>query len=135
MGRLIAGVNDLETWCKANGREDLLDEWDYGKNGDLKPNQVLNCSGKQVWWKCSKGHKWLTKISNRHNGSNCPYCNNRNVLRGYNDLSTTNPDLAKEWDYNKNTILPTEVSKGSKIKIWWICSKWKSSGSYRKYFR
>lgn len=35
MGRyLIKGVNDFETWCKENSREDLLQEWS-DENGIL----------------------------------------------------------------------------------------------------
>lgn len=32
MAKLICGQNDLETWCKKNGREELLKEWDYDSN-------------------------------------------------------------------------------------------------------
>ena len=40
-------------------------------------------------------------------------------------VSTSNlllaaPELAKEWDYQKNDKLrPEQVTKGSKRKIWW----------------
>ena len=27
----------------------------------------------------------------------CPYCENKKVLAGYNDLKTTHPNIAKEW--------------------------------------
>ena len=27
----------------------------------------------------------------------CPYCENKKVLVGYNDLKTTHPNIAKEW--------------------------------------
>lgn len=78
--KLIQGVNDLETWCKQNNKEYLIDEWDYEKNGDLKPNQVLNCSGKQVWWKCHIcGHEWQTTINQRTNmKSGCTNCYKKN---------------------------------------------------------
>lgn len=32
------------------------------------------------------------------------------------DLTKTHPNLIKEWDYSKNTILPTDVSFGSAKK-------------------
>lgn len=42
----------------------------------------------------------------------------------YNDLQTTNPDLIKEWNYEKNSpIYPYMVKKGSNNKIWWKCEK------------
>ena len=44
------GFNDLETYCKENGRLDILSWWDYEKNGDLKPSDVTVKSGRKVWW-------------------------------------------------------------------------------------
>jgi hypothetical protein len=46
------------------------------------------------------------------------------VLKGYNDLQTLNPSLAKEWNYEKNVNLyPDNVSIGSSQKVWWKCEK------------
>ena len=40
------------------------------------------------------------------------------------DFSTTNlrPDLEKNWDYEKNTISPSEISLGSHKKVYWKCA-------------
>ena len=39
-------------------------------------------------------------------------------------LSTSNPELCKEWDYNKNAPLtPDQVSSGSGRKVWWKCAE------------
>ncbi|MDY6383893.1 MAG: zinc-ribbon domain-containing protein, partial [Cyanobacteriota bacterium] len=111
--------NNLE---KSN--PELVKKWNYEKNGDLKPTQVTAGSNKKVWWKCSKGHEWQAKIASRSNGSGCPYCSNVKLLTGYNDLATTNPELAKEWNYEKNGDLkPTQVMKGCGKKVWWKCTK------------
>ena len=62
--------------------------------------------------------------------NNCPYCGNKKILVGYNDLFTTHPRFKDEWDYEKNDILPTEVTFGSGKKVWWKCSKghsWQSA--------
>ena len=51
---------------------------------------------------------------------------NQKILRGYNDLATTNPELLKEWNYernNKNGIFPYNVFQGTHMKVWWICDK------------
>ena len=43
--------------------------------------------------------------------------------KGINDLLTLHPDIAKEWDYERNgDINPSDVTSGSKKKIWWKCS-------------
>ena len=44
--------------------------------------------------------------------------------RTFRSLLTTNPDLAKEWDFGKNRdITPDCVTSGSDKKVWWICEK------------
>lgn len=44
------------------------------------------------------------------------------VKPGINDLKTVYPEIAKEWDYQKNAPLkPNEVSYASGKKRWWIC--------------
>ena len=43
------------------------------------------------------------------------------VIKGVNDLATTNPELVEEWDYEKDDLKPTEVTAGSAKKVWWIC--------------
>ena len=47
---------DLLKWCKENNCQDILEEWDYERNTDLRPCDVTIGSGKNIWWKCSKGH-------------------------------------------------------------------------------
>lgn len=49
-------------------------EWDYEKNLELRPDNFSEFSGKKVWWKCKKGHEWLTTIAARSSGSGCPFC-------------------------------------------------------------
>ena len=101
----------------------LLEEWDYDANGELLPENVTNGSGQIVNWKCSKcGYKWKAKVSNRANGRGCPLCSNKVVVQGVNDLLTTHPDLAKEWDYQKNIELtPQNVTYGTNKKVYWLC--------------
>ena len=37
-------------------------------------------------------------------------------------IAVSHPLIAKEWDYKKNNgLLPTDVSKGKMIKVYWIC--------------
>lgn len=57
-------------------------------------------------------------------GQGCPACRSKNtVYAGHNDLQTTNPKHAKEWHQEKNGELkPTNVTKGSNKRVWWLCS-------------
>ncbi len=103
---------------------EVASEWNYEKNGSLRPEQFAANSHKKVWWKCSKGHEWQATISHRHNGRECPYCAGKRVIQGENDLQTVNPTLAGEWNYARNKgLTPTDVKPHSNKKVWWICSK------------
>jgi len=82
----------------------LASEWNYSKNGMLKPENFLVNSHKKVWWKCIKGHEWRAKIHSRNSGNGCPYCSGWYVIEGENDLSTANPALIIEWNYEKMGI-------------------------------
>ena len=102
----------------------LMKEWNWEKNLIYVPNELSFGSSKKVWWKCEKGHEWEAVIHTRSKGVGCPYCSNRKVLKGFNDIATTNPKLLTEWNYKKNSeigITPYEVSHGSTKKVWWKC--------------
>ena len=102
----------------------LLAEWNFTKNKNLKPDTVRLNSHKKVWWKCSKGHEWKAEIKSRNNGTGCPYCSGRYARKGENDLQTVDPDLAVEWNYEKNNgLTPMDVMPNSGKKVWWKCVK------------
>jgi DNA-directed RNA polymerase subunit RPC12/RpoP len=103
---------------------DLMRQWDYAKNGDVLPEKFTAGSGYKAWWVCKMGHSWQTSINKRHQGTGCPYCTNRLVLKGFNDLKTLNPELALQWNYKKNGALtPEDVTSGTHRKVWWSCSE------------
>ena len=112
--RVAEGINDLATL-----KPDYASEWHPTKNGSLKPNQVSIGSGKRVWWLGKCGHEWDVAIGDRVSYSTgCPICSNKKILVGFNDLATTNPDLAKEadgWD-------PTTVTVKSGMVHSWKCN-------------
>lgn len=39
LGFVVKGFNDLETWCRYNNRQDILDAWDYERNG-CRPDEI-----------------------------------------------------------------------------------------------
>ena len=109
---------------KSLSTPELLQSWNYERNGNLSPEKITNHSGKKVWWKCEKGHEWQAIVSDRQRGDGCPYCSGNRVLKGFNDVFTTNPSLIEEWDYEKNQhINPYDLSKGSSVKVWWRCKE------------
>lgn len=103
----------------------LMAEWNYAKNINLDPSKLTIGSSKKAWWICDKGHEWESPIKSRAiDKTKCPICQNRIVLENYNDLCTTHPHLADEWNYKKNiNINPKNITSGSNKKVWWICDK------------
>ena len=103
---------------------ELMKYWDYEKNKDLDLDKLTIGSSKIAWWKCEKGHSYDARIKRKnYEKIICPICTNHRVLKGYNDLATTNPELLKEWDFTKNTISPYDITSGAEKMIWWICPK------------
>ena len=75
--RVEVGSNDLETWCRTNHREEIIEEWDYKRN-EYIPSQVVPQSHKKVYWKCKLGHTWKAVIKDRvTRGDGCPECSKR----------------------------------------------------------
>lgn len=123
---VVPGENDLKSYLP-----DLAEQWDREKNGKQDPTQVSVFSNRRVWWKCNRGHEWQAKISDRATKrSDCPYCTNRKVLAGFNDLKTVEPLVAAQWHPDKNAPLePSMVLPGSTKRVWWRCTdghEWKA---------
>jgi hypothetical protein len=106
--QIIIGSNDLATLepdiaAQAHG-------WD--------PTTVTVSSGRKMPWICPLGHRWNATVASRSNHtSNCPTCSGKQVLNGFNDLATLEPDIAAQahnWD-------PATVTKGSKQIREWKC--------------
>ena len=125
------------------GLGELDCEWDYEKNYPLSPKMLSLGSNQKVYWKCANGHSWEASLKERSGGPNrkgtgCPYCSGNKVLTGFNDVASSFPELLKEWDYSRNTILPTKVSRGYNGGVWWICEKghhWKARISSRVHLK
>ena len=104
----------------------LMEEWNWDKNNALGlfPDKLTCGVSIKVWWKCKKGHRYEASANNRiGRNQGCPFCANKKVLAGYNDLATTNPELVKEWDWEHNIIKPSEISFGSQKVVNWICKR------------
>ena len=120
----------------AEARPDLAKEWNYEKNGDLRPEDVSCGSNKKVWWiyhyavpddypvELLRGKnfdfEWEAKVYARNEYPGCPFLNGHSIWTGFNDLATINPELAAQWHPTKNGDLkPTQVTANSGLKVWW----------------
>lgn len=137
----VANRTQLGTGCKYCGTENnsprsvsdeynlLLDyptianQWHPTKNSDLTPDTVSSGSKRVIWWSCKKGCEWQAQVNSRTDGRGCPYCSGNKVGFG-NDLKSLSPEVASQWDYDKNQPeRPEEFTNGSTKRAWWICSK------------
>jgi len=108
--KILIGFNDLKTTHPKIAKE--ADGWN--------PRTITAGSGVKKNWKCKKGHRWTVKVNNRSTfQTGCPTCSGHKILKGFNDLKTSNPELSKEafgWD-------PTSVGNGGHKKVFWKCKK------------
>src|ERR1035437_8972892 len=102
----------------------LLKEFHPTKNGELKLNDFSYGTHKKVWWKCNvvNDHEWEAEIKNRFKGTECGCCSGQITVLS-NCLTTTHPNLSKQWHPTKNgDLTPYNVTAGSNKKIWWFCT-------------
>ncbi len=113
----MRGVNDLRTTHPA-----LAAQWHPTKNGGLVPEEFVAGTHRKVWWLCDKGHEWQASISSRSRGIGCPVCAGKLVVAGENDLSSFYPQIAAEWDAEKNgRLTPQMLTPYSNRRVWWRC--------------
>jgi len=123
---VCSGRKVVKSTCLRTLNPRLAKEWHPTKNGKLTPNDVGIGSGKNVWWKCSKGddHEWKNTVHSRIlQELGCPVCSNQKIVRS-NCLATLKPQLSKLWHPTKNgKLTPNDVGIGSGKKVWWKCPK------------
>lgn len=125
---LVKGENDLATLYP-----DFVQEWDYERN-EKDPSEFTRTSKARAWWKCKEcGHEWQAVIYNRIMAqTGCPKCGyskkmqttrKQTLVKSGHTLAKEFPELLLEWDYDKNTLNPAEISPGANYKVWWKCKK------------
>lgn len=112
------GIKVNGTNCLNNTHPDIVKDWNSTLNGDLTPNDVTYGKRDKIWWTCELGHEYDCRIGERINGQGCPYCANYKVLKGFNDMWTRNPELAKKLLNPEDGYRYTE---GSNFKVDWKC--------------
>lgn len=118
--RFLKDLNDVKTIYPQ-----LEGDWSKD-NPPIK--EVFAYSKSQYMWichECGGSHK-ATIEEHLENKDTCPYCENKKVLPGFNDLKTTHPHVAKEWGI-ENYILgiggPENYKSDSTKRVYWKCSK------------
>lgn len=113
--KVTSGVNDFQTL-----RQDLMLEWH--PSNVLDPSKLPEHSNKKAKWLCRKcGFSYEASLSKKSSGRGCPCCSGRTLVPGINDLLTRFPDVAKDWDEEKNYLAASNVMPGTMKQYWWIC--------------
>lgn len=109
---------------------ELMRIWDWSTNTIL-PEELGKRSDIKVWWICPNGHEHYQQ-SPRQKLKNlkCPKCSIEqrvkqriaDTIREKGSILETNPEIAVEWDVEKNDLTPDKVLAGSHTKYWWKCS-------------
>jgi hypothetical protein len=118
----IPGETDLTSTHPELARE--AHGWD--------PKQVKAGTNGKRNWKCNFGHIWSAEIYSRVKGDGCSICSGHQVLKGFNDLKTKYPKIAREMVDGD----PSTVTFGSDKSFSWCCSKgheYQSTVSRRTY--
>ncbi|WP_186321353.1 zinc-ribbon domain-containing protein [Bacillus sp. FJAT-22090] len=121
-GRVLDESKVLKDNAMLKVRPELFWEWDFEKNSEIGYDVYEMTKGmtREVYWICSKceSHRWKVSINSRSSGSGCPYCNGKKILIGYNDMWTTNPQLASLLANPQDGYKYTQMSNE---KVDWKC--------------
>lgn len=110
--QVLKGCNDLATT-----HDYLAKEWHRTKNCELTPYDITQGSAKKIWWRCREhGHEWEAAVKDRVEGNGCPYCSNKKVLKGFNDIATTHPQYIKYFADIEDAYTHTYGSGKVKMK-------------------
>lgn len=108
---------------------EIAKEWDYEKNGELRPENISAGSHKSVFWVCPIcKHSYPMRVCNRTSPSRkkttnlCPICLGRTIIPGYNSLKARYPHIVDaEWCYERNDEDPDLIPPHTNKKYWWKC--------------
>jgi hypothetical protein len=118
----------------------LANEWNAALNV-LKPSEISKGRNLKVYWVCEKcgygaNSEWDAYTQDRvHKVICCPYCgwfsgdksqhkSNGRLIKGFNDLESVFPELAKEWNVELNDGVTPDSFKPHSHRIGlWTCQK------------
>ncbi len=112
----------------AEAKHALLHQWHHGKNTENgNPDNTTLRSSKLIWWqwqKCPKGnvHSWQAQACHRtahKTPTGCPFCAGHQLCE-CNSLETVCPDIAADFDVEKNGVTAAEVTSAASAKYSWL---------------
>lgn len=111
-----SGANDLGTVYR-----DLMPKWDFSANESDPSELPSTSSSTKYFWLCDEGHSWKASVLELKEGMTCTVCSFKIADPRYNTLDVLYPVIASEWDYDKNSKKPSEVTSQNMSNVWWVC--------------
>lgn len=110
-GVIVVKIADIRDFLKIHPEY-------YSMKNEIEMNKIN--SGKKYYFIGKCGHEFLSLPTNVfvNNELHCPVCSGRIVLVGFNDLWTTNPELASRL---KNSNDGYKYTVGSNKQVEWEC--------------
>ena len=107
----------------------LKEKWDF-ENDVINPDTCSCIRGDiKLNWICPNGHRYEPTIMQQiYSQNNCPYCLNKKILTGYNDLWSKRADLRK--NIVDENVAKNILEKDQKNKIWCKCD---TCGNLKQY--
>lgn len=107
-------------------KPELWIEWDFEKNDELGFDiwKMTKGTAKEVYWMCENNHSKLNRVNRKVAGIKCPYCSNKELLKGFNDMWTTNPQLASLLSDSEDGY---KYMQSSGKKVNWKCTNCNST--------
>ena len=114
-------------------QHDMMQVWDWKLNEEagLDPGELRCRSGKKAHWVCHKcpadqPHKWQATLNSMyknvtHGTMGCPCCVGLQACK-CNSLQSLFPEVAADWDYERNKGTPADYAAHSHKKVWWYNS-------------
>lgn len=82
---------------------------------------MLDRRGPRVHNVSKSQDRWLTKwLAVFCSNVDCPYCVNMRPSKS-TSLQTLYPEIAQEWDQEKNAVTADLCSAKSRLEVWWKC--------------
>ena len=111
---VLVGFNDLATTHPEIAKK-------VSPSSSISATQVSFGSKQKLLWRFGCDHDFDAEVARVVRSAKCPYCSGHRILLGFNDLPSRYPKVASEWHPTKNKdISVSEVSFGSKQKVWWL---------------
>ena len=94
---------------------------------DKAADEILPSKSTRNLWRCDVcGGDYYANTLDMEHGYTCPYCNDRQLLKGFNSFGDRHPELLSELYELGNAGMgrsPFDMLGNSTEKLWWICPK------------